>query len=83
MARITIHHRYVLSPRWRTPPVLALIAALMLLSGTRAFDCLRAASYFVRTRRGPAVSIVRLDQESQFARPSPYVVVRKRPHQTF
>jgi hypothetical protein len=51
---------------WRAPAVVALITALLLCNGTRAFDCLRAASYFLRTRRGPAVAMVRLDQHNNF-----------------
>ena len=57
---------------WQVPSVIALIAALIFLNGTRAYDCLRAASYFVRTRRGPAVSIVRLDQQLESTRDRRY-----------
>ena len=57
---------------------LALIAALLMSSGTRAFDTLRAASYFLRTRRGPAVSMVRLDQQTPLIKDRRYVVVRSR-----
>ncbi len=61
---------------YRTPQIqvhfsisaVALIAALLLCGGTRMFDGLRAASYFLRTRRGPAISIVRLDQQTYFTR---------------
>jgi hypothetical protein len=67
------------SPSWRrTLAVIALTVGLSLLSGTRAFDSLRAASYFLRMRKVPAISVVRLDQENSFTKDQGYVVARAR-----
>jgi hypothetical protein len=61
---------------YRASTVIALVLGLSLLSGTRAFDSLRAASYFLRTRKGPAISVLRLDRQDQFAQEYRHAVVR-------
>jgi hypothetical protein len=64
--RITTY-KFCQCVRWyRVFIAIALVLGLGLLSGTPISDGLRAASYFVRTRKGPAVSMLRMDQASFF-----------------
>jgi hypothetical protein len=64
---------------WRIAAAVVLIAGLAALSGTRASDCMRAASYCLRTRNGPAVSMRRLDQESSTEQDPRYELARAFP----
>jgi hypothetical protein len=55
----------LLGADWRRVSIMSAVAvALVLFSGSRAFDGLRAASHFLRTRRGPVISMLRLDQQT-------------------
>jgi len=60
----------------RTGAVSALIVGLAVLSGTRFFDCFRAASCFLHSRKSSSLSALRLDQEIQLNKERFYVFVR-------